>query len=159
MAISEREPATRRSRTAHIGQAKSQFRVRTDHVNESNKLDGADARKEDAIPGQSGWPAEPASRAGGATGCFGRESMLGIYIDGPSRAVRYSSRAPGPGCPIPAASISAVIIWIGQRIKFDFELAQGGAARHLHLRWRHVRWRHHDASRRDSEIPRPPAAA
>ena len=69
-----------------------------------------DARKEDAIPGQSGWPAGPASRAGGATGCFGRESMLGIYIDGPSRAVRYSSRAPRPGCPCPAASISSIKI-------------------------------------------------
>ena len=84
-----------------------------------------DARKEDAIPGQSGWLAEPASRAGGATGCFGRESMLGIYIDGPSRALRYSSRAPRPGCPCPAASISSIkfglvnelnLIWSSHRV-------------------------------------------
>ncbi len=42
-----------------------------------------------------GLAATPASRAGGSTEYFGREIMLGIYIDGPSRAVRYSSRAPG----------------------------------------------------------------
>ena len=35
-----------------------------------------------------GLAATPASRAGGSTGYFGRESMLGIYIDGRSRAVR-----------------------------------------------------------------------
>ena len=52
-----------------------------------------------------GLAATHASRAGGSTGYFGRESMLGIYIDGPSRAVRYSSRAARPGCPCPAASI------------------------------------------------------
>ena len=33
-----------------------------------------------------GLAATHASRAGGSTGCFGRESMLGIYIDGPSRS-------------------------------------------------------------------------
>ena len=57
-----------------------------------------------------GLAATPASRAGGSTGYFGRESMPGIYIDGPSRAVRYSSRAPRPGCPCPAASISSIKI-------------------------------------------------
>ena len=59
-----------------------------------------------------GLAATPASRAGGSTGYFGRESMPGIYIDGPSRAVRYSSRARRPGCPraCPAASISSIKI-------------------------------------------------
>jgi hypothetical protein len=43
----------------------------------------------------------------------------------------------------------------------DFELVLYRVdPRHLDLHWRHVcthvRWRHHDASRRDSEIPRPP---
>ena len=66
------------------------------------------SEKKMQFPGQSGWPAEPASRAVGTTGYFGRESMLGIYIDGPSRAVRYSSRAPRPGRPCPTASISSI---------------------------------------------------
>jgi hypothetical protein len=55
-----------------------------------------------------GLAATPASRAGGSTGYFGREIMLGIYIDGPSRAVRYLRRAARPGCPCPAASISSI---------------------------------------------------
>jgi hypothetical protein len=57
-----------------------------------------------------GLAATPASRAGGSTGYFGRESMLGIYIDGPSRAVRYLRRAARPGCPRPSASISSIKI-------------------------------------------------
>ncbi len=48
-----------------------------------------------------GLAATHASRAGGSTGYFGRESMLGIYIEGPSRAVRYLGRAARPGCPYP----------------------------------------------------------
>ena len=47
-----------------------------------------------------GLAATHASRAGGATGYNGRESILGIYIDGPSRAVRYLSRAPRPRMPL-----------------------------------------------------------
>ena len=85
-----------------------------------------DARKEDAILGQAGWPAEPASRAGGAAGYFGRESMLGIYIDGPSRAVRYLSRAHRPGCPCPRGIDFSELNLIRQRIKFESELVHGG---------------------------------
>ena len=48
-----------------------------------------------------GLAATHASRAGGSTGYFEWESMLGIYIDGPSRAVRYLRRVARPGCPCP----------------------------------------------------------
>jgi hypothetical protein len=85
-----------------------------------------DARKEDAILGQAGWPAEPASRAGGATGYSGRENMLGIYIDGPSRAARYLRRAPRPGCPCPRGIDFSELNLIRQRIKFESELVHGG---------------------------------
>ena len=61
-----------------------------------------------------GLAATHASRAGGSTGYFGRESMLGIYIDGPTEsifnAVRYLRRAARPGCPLPSASISSIKI-------------------------------------------------
>ena len=43
------------------------------------------------------------SEAATSTGYFERKSMLGIYIDGPSRAVRVLRRAPRPGCPCCAA--------------------------------------------------------
>jgi hypothetical protein len=64
-----------------------------------------------------GLAATHASRAGGSTGYFGRESMLCICIDGPSRAVRYSSRAARPGCPCPAASIFPIKFGLVNELK------------------------------------------
>ncbi len=52
-----------------------------------------DARKEDAILGQAGWPAEPASRAGGATGYSGHIHRRS-QSSGPVSEPRTQARMP-----------------------------------------------------------------
>jgi hypothetical protein len=97
---------TRRSRTAQTVQAKGQFRVRTDHVNGSRKLDGANSLRERKMQLPANRAGRPSRIEGGCDRILWAGKHAGhIHRRSQSSGPVSEPRIQASGCPSRVASI------------------------------------------------------